>query len=132
LDALSGLTLALTSFPVASVIWVAILQCPCFHFDAGSGHEAQYQPVGYSWLREQPEQASTTTRQAPLLKEHPFAAIKGQSTPSRIVVHFIKKSPCGNDDRKIGWKIRISNPFHSLKFRTRNLSVIKSEVNPKY
>lgn len=85
LDALIGFSFVFFAEEVEAT-WVARLQFPFFHFDAGSGHAVQNQPDAYSELRLQPSQPSTISWQIPPLKEHPFAVIKGHSIPSLTVV----------------------------------------------
>jgi hypothetical protein len=52
-DAFSGLILIFET-ETPALIWVARLQLPFFHFDAGSGHAAQYHADACSDDRAQP------------------------------------------------------------------------------
>jgi len=91
-DAFSGLILVFEA-EAPALTWVARLQFPFFHFDAGSGHAAQYHAVEYSADRAQPSHWSTVVWQTPPLKEQPLAVMKRQSVPFFIVVQFIGITP---------------------------------------
>jgi len=73
-------------FDVLTFAWVAMLQVPIRHLNAGSGKLKQYCPVGKSAIFWQPSHFSMMAWQLPPLNWHPLLVMKKQSVPSLIVV----------------------------------------------
>jgi hypothetical protein len=91
-EALSGLTFRLVSTALRSR-WVAKLQEPRAHFEAGLGATPQKIPSSKVTVREHPWHVSTTEWQRPPLKLHPLLVMNAHSIPFFRVMHCISFPP---------------------------------------